>query len=117
MVPVRLRGFYVGMVVATILPFCPSVVYAQLIANASNWRYVGIPVGIWNALGLLGCIFFYKDPPRLTEGYSRREILRQVDWVGGFLSIGGITTFMMGCQWGAEQYTWGSKHVLVPFIM
>ena len=35
-VPVKDRGKYVGLVVLTILPFCPSVLYAQLIAEASN---------------------------------------------------------------------------------
>ena len=116
LVPVRKRGFYVGAVVFTILPFCPSVVYAQLIARASNWRYVGIPVGIWNFLGLVLCTFFYKDPPRIRE-YSKRDVLGQVDYVGGFLSITGILCFMMGLQWGARQYPWSSKHVLVPFIL
>lgn len=46
-VPIKDRGKYVGLVVLTILPFCPSVLYAQLIAEASNWRYNGILVGIW----------------------------------------------------------------------
>lgn len=100
----------------TILPFCPSVVYAQLIARASNWRYVGIPVGVWNFLGLILCTFFYKDPPRIRE-YSKKDVVRQVDYVGGFLSITGVLCFMMGLQWGARQYTWSSTHVLAPFIL
>ena len=116
LVPVSKRGFYVGGVVVTILPFCPSVVYAQLIARASNWRYVGIPVGVWNFLGLILCTFFYKDPPRIRE-YSKKDVLRQVDYVGGFLSITGVLCFMMGLQWGARQYTWSSTHVLAPFIL
>lgn len=30
-VPVKDCGKYVGLVVATVLPFCPSILYAQLI--------------------------------------------------------------------------------------
>lgn len=58
LVPVAKRGQYVGAVIFTIVPFCPSVVYAQLTAEASNWRYNGILVGIWNFLGLVFVMVF-----------------------------------------------------------
>ena len=102
-VPVKDRGKYVGLVVITILPFCPSVLYAQLIAEASNWRYNGILVGSWNFIGLLLCIFCYHDPSRLTAEYTATHVLKRIDYIGGILSIGGITCFMMGLQWGASQ--------------
>jgi MFS family permease len=102
-VPVKDRGKYVGLVVFTILPFCPSVLYAQLIAQSSSWRYNGVLVGVWNFVGLLLVIFAYKDPSRLTEEYTARHVLRQVDYIGGILSTVGVTCFMMGLQWGASQ--------------
>jgi hypothetical protein len=102
-VPVKDRGKYVGLVVVTILPFCPSVLWAQLIAQASSWRYNGIVVGVWNLIGLLLVIFCYHDPSRLTAEYTATHVLSRIDYIGGFLSIGGITTFMMGLQWGARQ--------------
>ncbi|OAL03750.1 MFS general substrate transporter [Phaeosphaeriaceae sp. SRC1lsM3a] len=116
-VPVKDRGKYVGLVVFTILPFCPSVLYAQMIAKGSNWRYNGIFVGIWNFVGLLLCVFCYKDPSRLTEEYTARHVLRQVDYIGGFLSTAGVTCFMMGLQWGASQYPWGSAHNVAPLVL
>ncbi|KAF2829029.1 MFS general substrate transporter [Ophiobolus disseminans] len=116
-VPVKDRAKYVGLVVITILPFCPSVMYAQLIAQASNWRYNGIVVGIWNFIGLLLVIFCYKDPHRLTSEYTARHVLREIDYIGGILSTAGITCFMMGLQWGASQYPWGSAHNLAPLIL
>lgn len=103
MVPVRKRAIYVGMIVFTILPFCPSVIYAQLIAQASSWRMNGILVCVWNFIGLILVAFFYKDPPRVTPEYSRRKILSQVDYIGGILSTSGVLCFMMGMQWGAQQ--------------
>jgi hypothetical protein len=114
-VPVKDRGKYVGLVVITILPFCPSVLWAQLIAQQSNWRYNGILVGVWNFIGLILCIFCYKDPSRLTEEYTARHVLRQVDYIGGILSTVGITLFMMGLQWGASQVSRlsRSKHTIV----
>ncbi|PSN61687.1 MFS general substrate transporter [Corynespora cassiicola Philippines] len=116
-VPVKDRGKYVGLIVLTILPFCPSVLYAQLITKSSNWRYNGVFVGVWNFIGLLLCIFCYHDPPRLTAEYTARDVLRQVDYIGGFLSTAGITCFMMGLQWGAQQYPWGSAHNVAPFVI
>ncbi|CAO2655044.1 Nn.00g117770.m01.CDS01 [Neocucurbitaria sp. VM-36] len=116
-VPIKDRGKYVGLVVFTILPFCPSVLYAQLIAQSSNWRYNGLFVSVWNLVGLLLCVFCYKDPSRLTEEYTARHVLRQVDYIGGILSTTGITLFMMGLQWGASQYPWGSAHNVAPLVL
>jgi hypothetical protein len=92
----------VGYIVFAIIPFCPSALWAQLIAAASNWRYNGILVGVWNLLGLIFVTIFYKDPPRVHKP-TKMEILRKVDYVGGLLSIGGCLFFMMGMQWGAVQ--------------
>lgn len=84
------------------IPFCPAALWAQLIAAASNWRYNGILVGVWNFLGLLFVAFFYRDPPREHKP-TKMEILRKIDYIGGVLSIGGCLLFMMGMQWGAVQ--------------
>ncbi|TKA61545.1 hypothetical protein B0A55_12640 [Friedmanniomyces simplex] len=67
---------------------------------------------------LLLTAFFYFPPPRVnSQGLSRRQILGQIDWVGGALSIPGMLLFMMGMQWGGYQYPWGSAHVLAPLIL
>jgi MFS family permease len=117
-VPVKDRGKYIGAVVFTLIPFCPSVLYAQYIASdGGSWRYNGIFVGVWNFVGLLLCIFFYRSPSRLSEDYTARDVLRKIDFIGGALSITGVTLFMMGLQWGAVQYNWGSVHNLVPLLL
>lgn len=66
---------------------------------------------------------------------TRRQILAEIDYVGGFLSIVGLILFLMGLQWGGyqvgtsqnrsldlwlmlnEQYSWKSAHVLVPLLL
>ena len=106
--------------------FLPSALYAQLIAKASNWRYNGLLVSIWNLIGLFLVIFVschhaypglsvasrlarltygkcYKDSPRLTANYTARHVLREIDYVGGLLSTFGVLLFMMGMQWGVDQ--------------
>ncbi|KAK5682360.1 hypothetical protein LTS10_005487 [Elasticomyces elasticus] len=118
--PTAKRGKYVAILIFTIIPFCPSVLYGQLIASKypSAWRWVGLLCGIYNFIGLLLTAIFYFPPPRVnSQGLSRREILGQIDWVGGALSIPGMLLFMMGLQWGGYQYPWSSAHVIAPLII
>lgn len=95
--PTVKRGKYVAMLVFTILPFTPSVLWGQLIASHAGWRYCGLLCGVWAAIGLIMTAFFYFPPPRVNSlGLTRREILGQIDYIGGFLSISGMILFMAG---------------------
>lgn len=102
--PTRKRGTYVAILVFTILPFCASVLWAQLIASRHGWRYCGALCGVWAAFGFLMTLVFYFPPPRVnSKGLSRNEVIRQIDFVGGFLSVAGMILFMAGLQWGGYQ--------------
>lgn len=102
--PTVKRGKYVAVLVLTVLPFCPSVLWAQLIAYHSNWRYIGLFCGLWAFIGLAMTAVFYFPPPRVNSmGLSRREIIEQIDFVGGFLSIAGMILFVGGLVWGGYQ--------------
>jgi len=50
-------------------------------------------------------------------GLTKREIISQIDFVGGLLSISGMILFMAGMQWGGYQYKWSQAHVLAPLIL
>jgi Fungal trichothecene efflux pump (TRI12) len=102
--PTRKRGLYVSCLIFTIIPFVPSVLYAQLIAHYSTWRYIGVICGVWAFLGVALTAAFYFPPPRVnSEGLNRAQIIKEIDWIGGFLSISGILLFIMGLQWGGYQ--------------
>lgn len=102
--PTRKRGTYVSVLVFTIVPFCPSVLWAQLIASHSTWRYVGLFCGLWSFVGLVMTALFYFPPPRTNaNGLSRRQVLQQIDFVGGFLSISGMIVFLAALLWGGYQ--------------
>ena len=102
--PTAKRGKYVAVLVFTIVPFCPSVLWAQLIAYHSTWRYVGLFCGLWAFVGLVMTAFFYFPPPRVNSlGLTRREIIEQIDFVGGFLSIVGMILFCGGLVWGGYE--------------
>ncbi|KAL1970330.1 hypothetical protein VTN77DRAFT_5490 [Rasamsonia byssochlamydoides] len=118
MAPTRKRGKYVAVLVFTIVPFCPSVLWGQLISYHSNWRYVGALAGAWNGLGLLMTLLFYFPPPRVNSlSLSKAEIISRIDFVGGFLSTSGLIIFLAGLQWGGYQYSWSTAHVLAPLII
>ncbi|KAI9655540.1 MAG: hypothetical protein M1821_005333 [Bathelium mastoideum] len=116
--PTRKRGKYVAVLVFTIIPYCPSVLWGQLVASHSSWRYIGLWCALWAFIGLVMVVFFYFPPPRVnSQGLTRREVLGQIDYVGGLLSISGMLLFMMALQWGGYQYKWSSPHVLATLIL
>ncbi|KAI9709983.1 MAG: hypothetical protein M1820_003061 [Bogoriella megaspora] len=116
--PTSKRGKYVAVLVFTIIPYCPSVLWGQLIAAHSSWRYVGLWCALWALVGLVMVVFFYFPPPRVnSQGLTRKEVLAQIDYIGGFLSIAGMLLFMMGLQWAGYQYSWDSPHVLATLIL
>src|ERR1700753_4376479 len=113
--PTRKRGTYVAILVFTIVPFCPSVLWGQLIASHSSWRYIGLLCGVWIFIGLVLTVFFYFPPPRVNSaGLTNKEIISQIDFVGGFLSIAGMILFMAGMQWGGYQVSFYT--ILMLFI-
>jgi MFS family permease len=102
--PTSKRGKYVAVMVFTILPFCPSVLWAQLIAYHSSWRWIGLICAVWAFIGLLITAIFYFPPPRVNStGLSKRDVLSRIDWVGGVLSIAGTILFVAGLVWGGYQ--------------
>ena len=116
--PTRKRGKYVAILVFTIIPFCPSVLWGQLIAYYASWRWITLFAGLWALLGFVGVLFFYFPPPRPnSRGLSRKEVIGEIDFVGGLLSISGMILFLAGLQWGGYQYPWSSAHTLAPLLI
>ncbi|TVY57147.1 Trichothecene efflux pump TRI12 [Lachnellula cervina] len=116
--PTAKRGKYNAGLILTILPWCPSVLWSQLIATHGGWRWCGLLGGLWMFLGFLVILFFYFPPPRINStGLTRKQLIAQIDFVGGFLSVAGMILFLAGLQWGGYQYKWSSAHVLAPLLL
>jgi MFS family permease len=102
--PTAKRGTYIALMISSLLLFCPSTLWAQLISTHSSWRFVGLLSALWSFIGFLLVTVFYFPPPRVNSlGLSRRDIITQIDIVGGMLSISGIILFIGGLVWGGNQ--------------
>jgi uncharacterized membrane protein len=40
-----------------------------------------------------------------------------VDWLGGFLFISSLTTFLIGLSWAGIEFAWSDYRTLVPLIL
>ncbi|KAJ5676109.1 fungal trichothecene efflux pump [Penicillium macrosclerotiorum] len=117
LVPTYQRGFYAALVVSAFLPFAPASLYGELIAQYS-WRYCACLIAIWNLLTALVLAIFYNPAPRVNAmGLSRMEMLRRIDFLGGFLMIAGVVVFLIGLNWGGKTYPWNSSAVLSCLIL
>lgn len=65
--PTRKRGKYVAVLVFTVVPYCPSVLWGQLIAANAGWRHYGALCEAWAAVGLFATLAFYFPPPRVNS--------------------------------------------------
>lgn len=91
-VPVKKRGISLALVTGSIVPFTPYVMYAQLLAVHSTWRWTMWITLIYNGIIFISLLFTYfpKSHPA-GEGVSKRRLLGEIDYVGAVLSIVGIT--------------------------
>ncbi|KAM7221053.1 MFS drug efflux pump [Rhypophila decipiens] len=122
-VPVSKRGYYTAFVTLSVLPFIPSVLWAQLIAYSSTWRYISLFTGLWSTVALVLTVLCYSPasppPPRLEAGSETPSTFRlfmRLDWVGGIISIAGLACLEIGLLSGGYTAPWASPQVLVPLI-
>lgn len=112
LVPTHKRGITIGYIVLGFMPFAPASLYGQFIASHS-YRYVGVVIGGLALIALVILAIFYKPPPLpAMQNMSKRQILKRLDWIGGVVGIGGVTVFLVGLNWGGQDYPWHSAHVI-----
>jgi hypothetical protein len=52
--------------------------------------------------------------PLKTAKTSLKAKLMRVDWLGGFLFIGGLTSALIAITWGGVKFAWISPRTLIP---
>lgn len=64
--------------------------------------------------------FFFYFPPTFNEKYKDRTIMEQVkdfDFIGTFLYVGGFIIFLLGLSWGGSVYPWTSPRVIATIVV
>lgn len=116
LVPTSKRGATIGYIVCGFTPFCAASLYGQYLA-VHSWRWVALLVGIWAIMALVVLAIWYHPPPRPnSQGLSKREIVRRIDFVGSILSLVGVILFLVGLNWGGQAYPWKSGHVIGTMV-
>ncbi|KAK4203464.1 major facilitator superfamily domain-containing protein [Triangularia verruculosa] len=114
-VPLRQRPKYFSLVLAAwALGSVLGPLIGGLFVEKAFWSwcfYINLP---FCALGLVLIPCYVK---LTTQRTSLRSKLARVDWLGGFLFIGGLTSFLVGMSWGGVQFEWSSAQVVAPMVV
>ncbi|KAH7628156.1 major facilitator superfamily domain-containing protein [Sordaria sp. MPI-SDFR-AT-0083] len=114
-VPLRQRPKYFAIVLAAwALGSVLGPLIGGLFVEHAIWRwcfYLNFP---FCAMGLLLVPAFVKLTTKKTSLGSK---LTRVDWLGGFLFIGGLTSFLVGMSWAGIQFEWRSVQTIVPMTV
>lgn len=107
LVPVSQRGYYLSGIVLTIIPFIPAVMWSQLIASSSSWRYIGVVSASTAGIALVLTFLFYSPPAQTPEQERARGdkigLLKRMDLIGGLVSITGLAGLEVGLLGGGYQ--------------
>ncbi|KAF2130586.1 MFS general substrate transporter [Dothidotthia symphoricarpi CBS 119687] len=120
-VPVKHRGFSLAIVTAFVLPFCPYLMYVEMWSHHDKtvgWRWGPWCALIFNGIVGIGLAFtYFPHNHTRAEGFSHMAILKRIDFVGGALSIIGLTLFLVALQSGGYTHSWTSAYVLCTLLL
>ncbi|WQF79268.1 Putative major facilitator superfamily, MFS transporter superfamily [Colletotrichum destructivum] len=114
-VPLRHRPKLYGIIqMAWAIGSLVGPIIGGAIAEHTTWRwifYLNFPICGYSLVSIP--ILLTLKPPTATF----TEKLKRVDWLGGFLFIGSMVTFLVGISWGGNDFPWRSSQTLVPVFI
>jgi MFS family permease len=115
-VPLRFRPTYYGLIqVAWAVGTMMGPLAGGLFAEHANWRwgfYINLP---FCAIGL--CLVPLAVRLQAERGTLMHRLVHSVDWVGCFLFVGSVSSFLIGTSWGGQMFPWSSWRTLVPIVL
>src|ERR1700761_9006055 len=84
--------------------------------NGGRSYYIMIIVNFFSGLLFFLCYF----PPTFKMKFQNRTVkqqLRDFDYVGTVLYVGGFLVFLLGLSWGGSVYPWKSAHVIATMVV
>jgi MFS family permease len=121
-VPNKYRMVTIGIfdassIVSQIMPLVAWII----IRDTKNWRNAYYLMIGFQVLNLIFMFIFYHPPAFKTkhtrDGKSKRQILREFDWVGLFMFTAGCTLFICGVAWGGTLHPWTSAATIAPIVV
>lgn len=113
-VSLRERGTYQGLLgVVVALSNSGGPLIGGALASV-GWRWcfiIAVPI-IIVALAMVVILL----PLKKVEG-SVKSKLAKIDYLGTALVLAGTVLLLLGLNWGGQQYSWDSPHVLVTLIL
>lgn len=92
--------------------------YSQLLSTRATWRWGPWISLIYNGITLVGlAVTYFPHAHVRAEGLSRSAILKRIDFLGAFLSITGLTLFLVALQAGGYTHEWTSAYVLCTLLI
>jgi len=111
-VTVRERGKYSGFLGVTFaIASVLGPIIGGLITQNLSWRwifYVNLPIGV---IALI-VVYFALHLPR-PKDKKANQILKEIDYLGSLLIIGGVVLVLIAMSFGGNQYAWNSAFVIV----
>ncbi|KAF2254749.1 fungal trichothecene efflux pump [Trematosphaeria pertusa] len=104
---------------APIATFGPKIARAFIQHPSLGWRWT-----YYLNIIVIGCaiilLFFCYHPPNfrmLHEHKSKKQQLKELDYVGMFLWTAGLVIFLLGISWGGGLYPWKSAAVICAIVL
>ncbi|TPX16859.1 uncharacterized protein E0L32_003421 [Thyridium curvatum] len=122
LVPNKYRGMVNSFIFLTNAPFAtfgPIMARKMMSHPGMGWRWTYYINIITVALAIV-LLFFGYHPPTfelLHERKTKRQLMKQLDYVGIFLWIAGLTLALMGVSWGGVIYPWKSAAVISSLVI
>ncbi|ETN45033.1 uncharacterized protein HMPREF1541_09909 [Cyphellophora europaea CBS 101466] len=118
-VPLRQRPKWFGIV---LLAWAVGTMIGPVVGGAladmapDGWRWcfwINLPIGV---PAMLASWFLVRLRPAESP-LTLSQKLRTVDYGGGVLFMGSVTSALVGVSWGGNQYPWASAPVLAPLVL
>jgi len=92
--------------------------YSQLLSTYHTWRWGPWISFIYNVVCTIGLLVSYFPKAHVrAEGFTARQILKRIDYAGAFLSIVGLSLFLVALQAGGYTHPWKSAYVLCTLLI
>ncbi|KIW32624.1 uncharacterized protein PV07_04155 [Cladophialophora immunda] len=121
-VPMKYRFWALGGLFFFCLPmngFNTIVATSFVVHTEQGWRWCYYLILILNAIATVLYFLFYHPPTfeMKHKGVSKRQILKEFDYVGAFGLMTGVTLFLIGLNWGGGLYSWNDAHVIATMAV